>query len=421
MGLASALRAIMPGHHRSAADRAPAPKAMAGDAQVYVSLDDPALLEAIRAGMGGGISVATALRNPAVLRSVDLIAGVIGRLPLYLRSRGPSGAVVNETAHPLYACLMHRPNGWQNANQFKSLMQTWVLVHGNAYALIVRRGQETASLVPLHPNRVSVEQLPDFSLRYTVTGRNNTVRVYGAADILHLRGHSDDGVTGWSPVRQAADVIEGHVAAMRAGRRVFDNGLMAGGILTHPGKLDKDAQERLRASMQAYVGADNTGKIMIAEEGLSFEALAPTSVDAQLVEFRSALVEDIGRVFGVPRPLLGVDDTSWGTGVEQLAILFVRFGLAPWFDVWEQAIKVSCLRASDWDRLYVDFDERELLRGTLKEQFEAYARAAGAGGHKPWMEPNEIRDDLGMGAHPDGTGLKAAGDIRREQADSSAP
>jgi phage portal protein BeeE len=84
---------------------------------------------------------------------------------------------------------------------------------------------------------------------------------------------------------------------------------------------------------------------------------------------------------------MGVDDTSWGSGIEQLAILFVRFGLAPWFKAWEEAIRRTLLEESEWRTLAADFDERELLRGTLKDQSEFFARALGAGGHRGWRGP----------------------------------
>jgi HK97 family phage portal protein len=369
--------------------------------------------------MGGMVSVEQALKNTAVLRSVDLIAGVIARLPLYVRRKDGSGQVVNDQAHSMHALLMHRPNAWQNAHQFKQLMQTWLLIHGNAYAQKVMSGGKVVALNPIRPDRVSVKQEDDFRLTYQVTVTNNRSVQFDADQILHLRGNSHDGVRGWSPVRQAGDVIASHVQSMLAARRVFDQGMMVGGNLKHPAKLSPEAFERLKASMEERSGAENAGQWIITEEGMEAKPFASTAVDAQLVEFRSALVEDIGRVFGVPRPLLGVDDTSWGTGIEQLAILFVRFGLAPWFDVWEQGLKISCLRPSEWDTHYLDFDERELLRGTIKEQFEAYAKAAGAGGHKPWMEPNEIREDIGLGSHPDGLGLKAAGDMTNEQTEAA--
>lgn len=388
---------------------------MTGTGRTFVSVDDPALLEAIREGQGVGIiSVKQALKNTAVLRSVDLISGVAGRLPLYVRRKDATGRVINDKEHPLYSVLMHRPNAWQNAHQFKQLMQTWLLIHGNAFAQIVRSSGQVVALNPLHPNRVTVEQQPDFSLSYQVTGKFNKTTRMRADEILHLRGNSEDGVSGWSPVKQAADIISAHVLSQRAASRVFENGMMVGGNLSHPSKLSQEAFERLKASMDERSGADNAGRWIITEEGMTASPFASTAVDAQLVEFRSALVEDVGRVFGVPRPLLGIDDTSWGSGIEQLAILFVRFGLAPWFDVWEQGLKIACLRPSEWETHYLDFDERELLRGTIKEQFEAYAKAAGAGGHKPWMEPNEIREDIGLGAHADGLGLRSAGETNEQ-------
>ncbi|EFL91256.1 putative phage portal protein, partial [Candidatus Regiella insecticola LSR1] len=81
-------------------------------------------------------------------------------------------------------------------------------------------------------------------------------------------------------------------------------------------------------------------------------------------------MEEVARAFGVPRPLLMMDDTSWGSGIETLGQFFVRYGLAPWFIAWEQAVS-RCLLTREERRLYqADFDERELLRGSIKDQAE---------------------------------------------------
>jgi phage portal protein BeeE len=95
-------------------------------------------------------------------------------------------------------------------------------------------------------------------------------------------------------------------------------------------------------------------------------------------------------------------------------MLFVRFGLAPWFSVWEQGITRALLPISERGVFYPDFDERELLRGTMKDQAEFLARALGAGGHRPWMEANEARDHVGLGRHPDGGGLIAVGEAKND-------
>ena len=379
--------------------------------QSFSGLNDPAFYEYVRNGLvTGTVSASDALKNTAVLRSVSLISGVIGRIPSPIKQVSADGRIIEAVNNPLYRVFMHRPNAWQDANQFKKLMQLWLLVHGNAYAQVVRVGERVVALNPIHPNKVVVSQNNDFSLKYRVTLPDGSYREYTSRDILHLRGDSEDGISGVSPVQLAADVINSRVEAAKAQNRVFSNGMMVGGNLSHPGKLSPEARANLIASMERrHAGSENAGKWIVTEEGMTAKPFASTAVDAQLAEFQALSVEDIGRVFGVPRPLLGVDDTSWGSGIEQLAILFVRFGLAPWFDVWEQAVKVALIPERDWNTVMLDFDERELLRGTIKEQFEAYAKAAGSGGHHPWMEPNEIRREQNLGEHPDGFGLTPAG------------
>ena len=104
------------------------------------------------------------------------------------------------------------------------------------------------------------------------------------------------------------------------------------------------------------------------------------------------LVEEVARAFGVPRPLLMMDDTSWGSGIEALGVFFVQYALQHWFTVWEQAIERAALTPAERKTHYVKFNERALLRGTLKDQSEFFTKALGAGGHSPWMSPNEVRD-----------------------------
>ena len=87
-----------------------------------------------------------------------------------------------------------------------------------------------------------------------------------------------------------------------------------------------------------------------------------------------------------------MDDTSWGSGIEQLGIFLVQYGLAHWFTAWEQAAARSLLADEELDRLHLKFNERALLRGTLKDQADFLAKSLGAGGHAPWMSQNEVRD-----------------------------
>jgi len=393
---------------RKAATSTPDPRAES------FRLQSPEFYEWVR--NGGTYGVGEALKNSAVLRAVDLVAGVMGALPLRIIERRKDGRIVEAETHPLFELMMFKPNGWQTGFEFRQLMQAWVLIHGNAYARIVRGvGNRVVQLLPIDPTRVEVRQLINGELEYTVSSVEGRQTFNTAPeDIFHLRGLSMDGIKGVSRVKQAADVINTAVQAQRAANKLFENGVMGGMALETPNKLSPAAYDNLKQSISSFAGADNAGRSMILEEGMK-RAFAPGDAQkSQLHEVRGALVEDIARIFGVPRPLMMVEETSWGSGIEQLAILFVRFGLAPWFVAWEQATERALMTPGERRQYRADYDERELLRGTLADQAEYFAKALGSGGHRPWMEANEVRELSGLGAHPDGVGLISAGETSND-------
>jgi HK97 family phage portal protein len=147
---------------------------------------------------------------------------------------------------------------------------------------------------------------------------------------------------------------------------------------------------------ERHSGADNAGSWMVLEEGAAAKKWANTASEGQYLENRNHQIEEVGRAFGVPRALMMMDDTSWGTGMEQLGIFFIQYGLQHWFTAWEEAIKRVLLSAEERDRYHVKFNERALLRGTLKDQGDYLAKASGSGGHAPWMSQNEVREVLDL-------------------------
>lgn len=380
------------------------PRQVHAEAGAWLSLDDPRLVEFLRLGdltaTGITVNVERALRNTAMFRAVSVISYAIGMLPLQLIH---DQTKEKASAHPLYRVLHRRPNGWQSAFDFRTLMQLRALVKGNGYALVLRspdlrRGGagRVTGLVPLDPDRVDVKQLDDWSVVYDYQPRVGGRRRYPAHDILHLRGLSLDGITGLSTVRQAAEAIALALAAEMAAGRMFKNGSFVGGALQHPGKLSDPAFERLKASLAEKEGAENAGKNLILEEGMSYQTFSSTARDAQLIDIRKMQIEEIGRATGVPRPLLMMDDTSWGSGIAELGRFFVQFALNPWFEAWQQACERVLLTDAEADAFSVKFNAGALLRGSMKDQAEFFSKALGAGGAPGWMTQNEVRDVLDM-------------------------
>ncbi|KAB0682018.1 phage portal protein [Aureimonas leprariae] len=378
-------------------------------AEGFMPLDPTPIVLATLRGEGwllgdGEVNVRQAMRNTSVYRCVTLISNVIGMLPLHLIE---SDTKEKAKDHPLFALLHREPNAWQTAFEFRTLMQMRALTKGNAYALVVwsvdysraDRKRKPVRLIPLDPDRVKPKLTDAWEIVYEYSPPSGGRVTYGVSDILHLRGLSFDGIVGESALRQARDAIRLALDVDLAIRRLYERGSFVGGVLETPGELTQEAFDRLITSFnENYGGANNAGKVPLLEGGTTFKVPPTSAKDAQANELRGRQVEEIARVFGVPRPLLMVDETSWGSGIEALGNFFVTFGLSPQFEMWQQAIKRTLLENKDKERFDARFNPAALLRGTMKDQGEYLAKALGAGGHQPWTDYEEVRDVLDLPA-----------------------
>lgn len=364
----------------------------------FQGLDDPALLEFIRSGQLGGAAIRM-LRNTAALRSLSLISNGLGMLPTSLYRLGDDKEIVKD--HPAHKLLRYKPNPWQTPMEFKSQMQLLLETEGNAYARIIRAAGRPIHLIPFEKGRVDAKLGSNWRMQYRCTTENGGQLTLDQDEILHVRELSFDGVLGLSKRQLSIEVFELAEQAQRAAFNVFKTGVMAGGAIETPNALSDQAYNRMRTSIKEnHSGAENVNSWMIAEEGAKVNRFGSTGKDAQQLESRNHQVEEVARLYGVPRPLLMMDDTSWGSGIEQLAIFFVQFTMTPRFTAWEQALARSLLTDQARENLYFKFNERALLRGTLKDQADYFAKALGAGGHQGWHAVNEVRELLDYPADP---------------------
>jgi HK97 family phage portal protein len=357
--------------------------------------------EALMSLDGGRITVKDALKNTGVLRCTSLISRGIGMLPLYIMQKGADGKNQEAIDHPIYDLLRYRPNPWQTPLDFIALNQLRVLYKGEAVNKKVMLGNRIVALIPLHPDYLSApKQRDDFSIYYEFRAPGKEKQIYESKDLFIIRGLSDDGIQGASLIEAAANVIDTARQAEIAANAIFKNGLMTSGYFHSPEVITLEKKQEIQKVLQeGFMGAINAGRTPLIDL-FEYKQITTTPADAQHIETRSFQIEEILRVFGVPRSLVMMDETSWGSGIEQLALLFVQFTLAPHFVAWEQAIQRDLLTLVDLKSgIYADFDERELLRGDLKSQAEYFSKALG--GQKGWMSQDEVRITAGLGKHQD--------------------
>lgn len=330
----------------------------------------------------------TALKISTVWACVSLLSETIASLPLVMYRNLNDDGRERARNHPLYSVLHDQPNKIQTAAEFREMMMGHVLLRGNAYAQIIPGDKGPVDqLLPIHPDRVRVEKLPNGRLRYQVRGDDGLEKPLNQEDVFHLRGPSADGITGMSIIEYARDSFGLSLAAERYGGRFFRNDSRPGGVLKTDRKLSTDAANRLKSSWEAAHTAGNQARVAVLEDGLEWQQVGLSNEDAQFLETREFQAEDVCRWFRVPPHMVGLTSksTSWGSGIEQMGIAFVTYTLLPWLTRWEQAIARDLIIATGV--YFASFVVEGLLRGETGSRYSAYATGRQWG----WLSVNDIR------------------------------
>jgi HK97 family phage portal protein len=253
-------------------------------------------------------------------------------------------------------------------------------------------------------------QLSDtFDLSFQYRRKSGGTVTLAKEDVFHFRGPiSLDGLNGVSLLDVAADTLGLSQRALQAAGRLLDKGTMARGALETNETLGDEAIGHLRDSLRdSFSGADADEDWLILEEGLKAKVLSGTAKDNELVALRQQEAEEISRFTGTPRPLLMFDETSWGSGIEQLGLFFVTYCLLQWFVIWEEAVWFCLLTPAEQDTMYAKYNDGALLRGSLKDQAEFFKAALGP--NAAFLTPNEARDNFDRNPIEGGDELPRAG------------
>jgi HK97 family phage portal protein len=346
---------------------------------------DAAMRGAVESGSGVIVTPETAMRVSAVYASIRIISGAVATLPLDIKQRIDDRTRRDASSHWAWNLLRRKPNRWQTPSQFRRMLTAHLILRGNAYAMKVMSRGEVKELIPLHPDRMKCEQNDDLSLSYVYQRKNGSSVTLAQSDVMHLVGLTLDGVHGVSAITYAREAIGSALAMESHGANTFKNGARVSTVLVHPGKLGKEGQEFLRASLDAYrAGGESEGKALILEEGMETKPLAMT----QWIEARAFSRVDIAMFMGVPPSMLGDNsgsDSNWGTGLEQKSLGFVAYTLEDFLTTWEETIGRDIL--PEGEALYARFNRSALIKGDIKTRWEAYVKALQWG----VASPNEIR------------------------------
>ncbi|NBW21441.1 MAG: phage portal protein, partial [Caulobacteraceae bacterium] len=216
--------------------------------------------------------------------------------------------------------------------------------------------------------------------------------VYNQEQILAIRGLTEDGINGLSPVETCKDAIALARAYELHGARYFAAGARPGFVLSTEGNLNAEARETLANQWdRKHAGVGNSHKTAVLTGGLKPYGLPQnTNTDSQWLEGRRFQIEEICRLWRVPAWKIQAQGAMPPGSLETSSQEFLTDTIMPWLRRFESAFTRDLIVEDD--RYEVSFDTRFMLRADSASRSTYYRQMWDLG----VFNTNDIRTEEGM-------------------------
>ena len=334
---------------------------------------DSTLLRALLAGVA--VNKQTALQVPAVSGGVDLIAGIVAGTPVKLYEDG-EGRAREIQDDPRIRLLNDETGDILSANEFwRAMVRDYYLGKG-AYAYIRRERGRVKSLHYVDEEKVSILMgtdpvFKDYDLM--VEGQR-----YRPHDFLKILRNTKDGARGVPITEENSELIAAAYQGLLFEKYMAQKGGNKKGYLISERRLGTEELDKLRGDFSGLYG-NTTDNVVVLNAGLKFQESSNTAAELQVNENKQANGVEFARIFHVsPEAVTGKEGDS--RALAKLAAL-------PLMQAIQSALNRDLLLEREKGKLYWAFDVKELLKGDMRERFEAYRTALDSN----FMQIDEVR------------------------------
>jgi len=333
---------------------------------------------------GPPVTERSAMAVSAVYRCVTLLSGLIASLPLKVYTPDADGSHTEAPANRVAALLEGRPHPRypMTAYQWRELWGLNFLLGGNHFSAM--RYDGAGRLIGFEPcpvpSWVTVVKLATGRLGYRFNWPDRPAEDLDHADVIHITGPGFDGIRAPSRIaynaRNAVSLAQ--VLGDSAGY-MHENGAKMSGMVTVPHNIERAEKDRIEARFAARVqGRENAGRVLFVDKDTTFTPMQMNAEDLALIESRRFQIEDICRFFGIPPHLVGESAaaTSWGTGIEQQTLGFLRYTLNSDLKRIEAELNAKLFPGSS---TFVQFDRDAMLAMDAKTLAEVNSLRIGSG------------------------------------------
>ena len=346
-------------------------------------------------------------RSALVYSAIRVRQDAVVRAPLsvYRRSgaRGGGEPAARERAatavgpdHPAQR-LLDRPNPFWTRGELWRATETSLGLWGAAFWGLERRGGEVVEIWPLRSDRMRV--VPDdnaYVKGFVYVGSGHTLVPYVAEDVVWIRYFNplDElaGLSPMAPLRLSADM---GIEALRANRNNLSNDSTPGMIIeTMDTPTDFEMKEFYERWEARYQGVDRVRRPALLSSGMRATNLGFSPKDMEYIQSLRWSLEDVCRVFGVPKPMLGDTERTTFSNFRTARRVFWEDTILPQLIFYQEALQQWLLPNFGDPSLLVEFDVSEIdaLRESENDRAERRRKYVASG----IMTINEVREEMNL-------------------------
>lgn len=336
---------------------------------------DTALLQALLGRTT--ITKQEALNIPSVKSCIKFIADTVSMLPikLYKENKGKTEEVKVDVRVKL---LNDEPGDTLDAVQFwRAVISDYFLGKGG-YIYINKHLNNIESLHYVDESYVSILKNTDpifKSYKILVNGKQ-----YWPYEFIKILRNTKDGAEGTSIIDENNLILSVAYNSLIFEETLVKKGGNKKGFVKSPRKLTQDAIDKLKEAWRKLY-SNNSDNVVILNDGLEFQEASNTSVEMQLNENKETNSAEICKIFNIPENIIR------GTASRQEYTNAFKMGVMPVLKTIECALNRELLLESEKSSFYFAFDTKEMLKGDIKERYEAYKTAIEAN----FMSVDEVR------------------------------
>ena len=316
---------------------------------------------------GTTITRQQAMSIPVVTKSVAWIASAIAALPIKMYTKTNSGyqEVYDDYRLPL---LNDYSGNGMIANDLKRQVLTDLLLDGNGYAYISKKGNKITKLSYIPTHRLTyTESVDTIDKIVNVWVDGKQVQDY---NVFRLVNNSKNGISGIGFVSDCQDLLSTVLSSLQYENSSISSGVRRG-FLKSKSKLDSKKMNELRRAWKKLT-TPNQSDVLVLNAGIEFEDASSTATESQLSQNKVINMHQILAYFGLP--------TNFFEGVNSDAYLTaVRIAILPIVKQFTNALNNYMLLESEKSNLKFEIDTSDLLRINANERFAAYQTGLSSG------------------------------------------